>query len=255
MTTVLLVDDEPGICDTASFALEREGYAVTTAGGAADALTAFGQSQFDLVLLDIGLPDGSGLDVCRAIRAAGPTPIMILSARGTESDRIVGLELGADDYVTKPFSLAELVSRVRAILRRRELDRSDQSTSTRRVGTLVLDQERHVANVDGKPRRLTLSEFRILWLLASKPEHVFTRHEIMRELWQTDRIGDERSCDVHVSNLRRKLDPTGADQRIVTVRGVGDKLVAVRSRAPTPVSRRRRARRAQAVPRPSSSRA
>ena len=103
MTAVLLVDDEPGICDTASFALECEGYVVTTAGGAADALTAFEQSQFDLVLLDIGLPDGSGLDVCRAIRAAGPTPIMILSARGTESDRVVGLELGDDDYVTKAF--------------------------------------------------------------------------------------------------------------------------------------------------------
>jgi two-component system response regulator RegX3 len=227
VTTVLLVDDEPGICDTASFALEREGYDVTTAGGAEDALAAFNQGSFDVVLLDIGLPDGSGLDVCRAIRASGPTPIVILSARGTESDRVVGLELGADDYVTKPFSLAELVSRVRAILRRRELDRADGSSSTRRVGKLVLDQERHVAHVEGVPRRLTLSEFRILWMLASRPEHVFSRRDIMRELWQTDRVGDERSCDVHVSNLRRKLDPSGSVQRIVTVRGVGYKLTAV----------------------------
>ena len=227
MPSILLVDDEPGIRDTATFAFEREGWSVDAAADAREALTAFARSHYDVVLLDIGLPDGSGLDVCRAIRAAGPTPVVILSARGTESDRIVGLELGADDYVTKPFSLAELVSRVRAILRRRELDREDASLPLRRVGGLVLDQGRHLAEVDGESRRLTVSEFRILWLLASKPDHVFTRYDIMRELWQTERIADERSCYVHISNLRRKLDPTGYRNRIVTVRGRGYKLVAL----------------------------
>jgi two-component system response regulator RegX3 len=227
MTSVLLVDDEPGIRDTAGFALEREGWHVDTASDALEALSAYARSHYDVVLLDIGLPDGSGLDVCRAIRAAGATPVVILSARGGESDRIVGLELGADDYITKPFSLAELVSRVRAILRRRELDRSDPALPQRRVGGLVLDQGRHVAEVDGVSRRLTVSEFRILWLLASKPDHVFTRHDIMAELWQTERVGDEHACYVHVSNLRRKLDPDGRTGRIVTVRGRGYKLVAL----------------------------
>jgi two-component system, OmpR family, response regulator RegX3 len=227
VASILLVDDEPGIRDTASFALEREGWKVDAAADAREALSAFTRSHYDVVLLDIGLPDGSGLDVCRAIRASGPTPVLILSARDSESDRIVGLELGADDYVTKPFSLAELVSRVRAILRRRELDRQDPALPLRRIGGLVLDQGRHVVEVDGEPRRLTVSEFRILWLLASRPDHVFTRHDIMRELWQTERIADERSCYVHISNLRRKLDPTGYRQRIVTVRGRGYKLVAM----------------------------
>jgi DNA-binding response OmpR family regulator len=225
--SVLLVDDEPGIRDTAGFALEQEGWSVDTAGDALEALSAFARSYYDVVLLDIGLPDGSGLDVCRAIRAAGPTPVVILSARDTESDRILGLELGADDYVTKPFSLAELVSRVRAILRRRDLDRADPALPRRRVGGLVLDQARHVAEVDGVPRRLTVSEFRILWLLAGRPDHVFTRHDIMAELWQTERVADERACYVHISNLRKKLDPTGGAPRIVTVRGRGYKLVVL----------------------------
>jgi DNA-binding response OmpR family regulator len=151
----------------------------------------------------------------------------MLTARGAELDRVLGLEVGADDYVTKPFSMAELIGRIRAILRRRELDRSGR-TAKLHVGSLELDPMRHEARVDGEPKRLTPSEFKLLLLLAEQPERVFSRREIMQHLWDSDYVGDQRACDIHISNLRQKLerDP-GRPERIVTVRGVGYKLAEV----------------------------
>jgi two-component system response regulator RegX3 len=152
----------------------------------------------------------------------------MLTAKDAEVDRVLGLELGADDYVTKPFSTAELVSRVRAILRRQDLDRNGTGDGTKRVGALELDPARHEVRVAGAVRHLTPSEFKLLFLLAERPDHVFTRREIMQHLWDSDYVGDQRACDIHVSNLRRKLeqDPSHPE-RIVTVRGIGYKLAAV----------------------------
>jgi two-component system response regulator RegX3 len=150
----------------------------------------------------------------------------MLTAKDAELDRVLGLELGADDYVTKPFSMAELVSRVRAILRRRDLDRSEAETAVREVGGVRIDLARHEVSVDGNPVRLTLSEFKVLALLSETPERVYTRKQVMQHLWESDYVGDEHACDVHVSNLRRKIERDPArPERVVTVRGVGYKLV------------------------------
>jgi two-component system response regulator RegX3 len=152
----------------------------------------------------------------------------MLTARDAERDRVLGLELGADDYVTKPFSSAELLSRVRAILRRRELDRANGGSAVRQLGGLYLDLVRHEVTVDGDPVRLTLSEFKVLSLLAERPERVVSRRELMQHLWSSDHVGDEHACEVHVSNLRRKIerDPT-RPQRLVTIRGMGYKLLSI----------------------------
>jgi two-component system, OmpR family, response regulator RegX3 len=151
----------------------------------------------------------------------------MLTARGAELDRVLGLEIGADDYVTKPFSMAELISRIRAILRRRDLDRMGGS-GLLRVGSLELDPMRHEARIDGEVKRLTPSEFKLLLLLARQPERVFSRREIMQHLWDSDYVGDQRACDIHISNLRRKLERDPANpERIVTVRGVGYRLASV----------------------------
>jgi DNA-binding response OmpR family regulator len=152
----------------------------------------------------------------------------MLTARDAEVDRVLGLEVGADDYVTKPFSMTELVSRVRAILRRRDLDRAGGGLGFRRLGSLQLDLVRHQVTLDDKQVQLTPSEFKILALLGEAPERVYSRREIMQHLWESSYVGDERAADVHVTKLRRKLDPDGdAESRVVTVRGAGYKLVAV----------------------------
>jgi two-component system, OmpR family, response regulator RegX3 len=171
------------------------------------------------------MPRLSGLDVCRKLRAES-VPIVMLTAKDAEVDRVLGLELGADDYVTKPFSTAELVSRLRAILRRRDLDRAAGAGAVREVGGLRLDLARHEVTVEGRPVRLTRSEFKVLALLAEEPERVVTRRQVMQHLWESDYVGDEHACDVHVSNLRRKIEGDPAHpERLVTVRGVGYKLV------------------------------
>jgi DNA-binding response OmpR family regulator len=180
-----------------------------------------------VLVLDLMLPRLSGVEVCRRLRAESDIPILMLTAKDGEVDRVLGLEIGADDYVTKPFSMAELVSRVRAMLRRRELDRAGAATAIR-VGGLQLDLARHRVRVEGRAVDLTRSEFRLLTLLAGAPERVFTRREIMQHLWQSEYVGDQRACDIHVSNIRRKIeaDPR-APRRLVTVRGVGYRLAAV----------------------------
>jgi DNA-binding response OmpR family regulator len=222
---VLVVDDDPGILDVVSYALEGEGFEVETAADTDDAERAL-ERAFDLVVLDVMLPGGSGTDLCRRLRANGDVvPVLMLTARDADTDLVVGLEAGADDYVTKPFSTAELVSRVRAMLRRREYDRSE-GLSVRQVGGLRLDVTRYEAQVDDAVVQLTPSEFRILALLAERPEHVFSRREIMQHLWDSSHVGDEHACEVHISNLRRKIerDPA-APERLLTVRGFGYKLV------------------------------
>jgi two-component system response regulator RegX3 len=215
------------IRDAVGYALRGEGFDVDLAGDGESGVQAALDDDYDVVVLDLMLPGMSGSDVCRQVRSQSAVPIIILTARGGELDRVVGLEIGADDYVTKPFSMAELIGRIRAILRRRELDRPG-GTGKLRVGSLELDPIRHEAKVDGQPKRLTPSEFKLLLLLAGEPERVFSRREIMQHLWDSEYVGDQRACDIHVSNLRQKLerDPS-QPERIVTVRGIGYKLAAV----------------------------
>ena len=182
-------------------------------------------ARFDVVLLDVMLPRLSGTEVCRTLRAESDVPIIMLTARDAEVDRVLGLELGADDYVTKPFSIAELKSRVRALLRRRELDRAATGAAVQQIGGLRIDFARHEVVVDGITTVLTPSEFKLLALLAGEPERVFNRNQIMEHLWQSTYVGDDRAADVHVSNLRRKIERDPAHpERVVTVRGVGYKL-------------------------------
>jgi two-component system, OmpR family, response regulator RegX3 len=227
MNRVLVVDDEPAIRDAVGYALRTEGFDVDVVADGEEALDAALGSPYDVVVLDLMLPRMSGTEVCRRVRAESAVPIIMLTARGAELDRVMGLEVGADDYVTKPFSMAELVGRIRAMLRRRELDQSGRGGKLR-VGTLELDPMRHQATVAGDPKRLTPSEYKLLLLLAEQPERVFSRREIMQHLWDSEYVGDQRACDIHISNLRQKLEEDPANpERIVTVRGVGYKLAAV----------------------------
>ena len=225
MTKILVVDDEPALRDTVGYALRQEGFEVEVREDGGSGLEAALANSFDLVILDLMLPGLPGTEVCRRLRAQSAIPIVMLTAKGAEVDRVLGLEIGADDYVTKPFSMAELIGRVRAILRRRELDRSGGGRVLR-VGGLELDSSRHTVTRDGEAVSLTPSEFRLLDLLAGEPERVFSRREIMQHLWESAYVGDQRACDIHISNLRRKLEDDPANpRRIVTVRGVGYKLV------------------------------
>ena len=225
---ILVVDDEPAIVDAVVYALRRDGFEVDTAVDGREALEAGRAGSYDVLVLDLMLPEISGLDVCRMLRAESDVPIVMLTARDAEVDRVLGLELGADDYVTKPFSTAELVSRVRAILRRRELDRAPAQSGVGRVGDLELDLVRHRVRVDGREVELTPSELSLLSLLAGAPDRVFPRREIMQHLWNSTYVGSERACDIHVSNLRRKIERDPArPERLLTVRSAGYKLVPV----------------------------
>jgi two-component system, OmpR family, response regulator RegX3 len=224
---ILVVEDEPALADAVGYALRGDGHEVEAVDDGETALAAAHERPFDLLVLDLMLPGVSGIEVCRRLRSESPIPILMLTAREAEVDRVLGLEAGADDYVTKPFSMSELLARVRAILRRRELD-AHEAHPTRDVGGLHLDLERYEATVDGKPVQLTPSELKLLALLSRDPGRVYSRREIMQHLWESEYIGDARAADLHVSNIRRKLerDPE-SPERLVTVRGAGYKLVAV----------------------------
>jgi len=222
---ILLVDDDPGVRDVVAFTLRREGYEVDEERDGPGALEAGRTGRYGIVILDVMLPGLSGTDVCRALRAESDVPILMLTARDAEADRVLGLEIGADDYVTKPFSSAELLSRVRAILRRRDLDRATGG-ALRRIGGLQIDLGRSEVTVDGDRVHLTLSEFKVLSLLAERSEAVVSRRELMQHLWASEHVGDEHACEVHISNLRRKIERDPAQpRRLVTVRGLGYKLV------------------------------
>jgi two-component system, OmpR family, response regulator RegX3 len=227
MTKILVVDDEPAIRESVTYALEREGFDVRAAADGETALRVALEERFDAVVLDIMLPAISGTEVCRRLRAESAVPILMLTARTAEIDRVVGLEIGADDYVAKPFSMPELVARIRALLRRRELDR-DEEGAYRRVGPIEIDFRRHEVRVEGVRVDLTPAEFKLLALLASDPGRAWPRRDLIRHLWESDHVGDERAVDAHVVNLRRKLEADPADpKRLVTVRGVGYSLLAV----------------------------
>jgi DNA-binding response OmpR family regulator len=214
----MLVEDEASITDALSFSLISEGYRVTVARDGESAL-ALPFDAHDLVILDLNLPGLSGFEVCRRIRERSIVPIVMLTARRGESDRVLGLEIGADDFVSKPFSTDELLGRVRAVLRRVQMERT---RSELRVGELRLDFKEQSAHVGERVIPLTQSEFRLLALLAARPEQAVARSEIVAQLWRSGQVGRRRTCDAHIMNLRRKIeqDATRPD-RIVTVRGVG----------------------------------
>jgi DNA-binding response OmpR family regulator len=223
---VLVVDDDPGIVDVVSYALRGDGFEVDSVESGEEALRAADEGDYDLVVLDLMLPGLSGTEVCRRLRENEQTvPIVMLTAKDAELDRVLGLELGADDYVVKPFSPRELVSRVRAIFRRQELERQRREGPVRVVGAVEIDLARHEVRVEGRTVRLTPSEFKVLALLAAKPDRVFARREILQHLWSSTYVGDEHACDVHISNLRRKIeDDPERPKYLVTVRGAGYKL-------------------------------
>jgi two-component system response regulator RegX3 len=225
---VLVVEDEESIADAVTYTLRGEGFDVDSVVTGEDALEAATSQPYDAIVLDLMLPGLSGLEVCRRVRSVSAVPILMLTARTAEVDRVVGLDAGADDYIPKPFSMPELVSRVRAILRRRQLDREDNGDGVRRIGDLELDVRSQAVRVAGVPVRLTQSEFRLLGFLMEQPGRVFSRRELMQHLWDSSYVGDARAADAHVTNLRRKIesDP-GSPTRLVTVRGAGYMLADV----------------------------
>ena len=227
--TILVVEDEESIALPLAAALEREGYATRVTGSAPDAIALAAELQPDLMLLDVMLSDGSGLDVCREVRRFSSLPIIMLTARGDETDRVVGLELGADDYVVKPFSARELVARIRAVLRRIPEDERAPGTPPPaaaepplQVGGVTVDTSMRRATLDGAEIALTRREFDLLALLVRNAGTVVTRERVMDEVWDTNWFGSTKTLDVHVSSLRRKLGDDAVDSRFLhTVRGVG----------------------------------
>ncbi len=222
MKRVLVVDDEESILKVVTYALQQAGYEVHTASDAAGAEMMFEEISPDIIVLDIMLPGKSGLDVARELRTHSDTPIIMLSARGDEVDRVLGLEFGADDYVTKPFSPRELVSRVKAILRRTEGPHEKKCIV---VGDLELDTRARAVKLQGQPIHLTSSEYGILLQLAKQPGTAYSRQAILSALWDESPVGDERAIDVHIHNIREKLeaDPKHPEY-ILTVRGYGYRL-------------------------------
>lgn len=223
---ILVVDDDPHIRDVICFALEKAGLASMAAQDGAQALERLERDGADLVILDIGMPEMDGLEVCRRIRKRGDTPILFLSARGDEIDRVIGLEIGGDDYVTKPFSPRELVARVGAILKRAKAQGAapdDQDALVRR-GALTLDPPRFHADFAGKVVPLTALEFAIVRLLSARPGHVFTRDRIMDSAYADNIHVSDRTIDSHIRNIRAKFAAVGCPSAIDTVHGVGFRL-------------------------------
>ena len=221
--SVLLVEDEPNLADAVRLNLEREGFDVRMANDGVGGLAEARRETPDIIVLDIMLPDLNGLEVCRAFRRESDVPILMLTALGEEVDKVVGLELGADDYVTKPFSMRELLARVRAILRRpRNAAGPASPDEMLRSGNLEIDLAAHVVRLDGEAIPMRPREFALLALLVKNPRRVYTRNQILEALWGHDYIGDERTVDVHIRWLREKLEEKPSDPtRIVTLRGIG----------------------------------
>jgi two-component system response regulator RegX3 len=223
MTRVLVVEDEESYSDALSYLLRKEGYDVSLAATGPDALAEFDRNGADIVLLDLMLPGLPGTEVCRQIRAVSSVPVIMVSAKDDEVDKIVGLELGADDYVTKPYSPRELVARIRAVLRRGT--EPDLAPMTLEAGSVRMDVERHVVTVDGEQQRLPLKEFELLELFLRNPGRVLTRGQLIDRVWGSDYVGDTKTLDVHVKRLRAKLEPDPSHPTLlVTVRGLGYKL-------------------------------
>ena len=240
---VLVVDDEPSFVDALAVGLAREGFGVEVASDGAQALERFGACRPDVVLLDVMLPVLSGVDVCRRLRATSRVPIIMVSARSSEIDMVVGLEIGADDYVTKPYRLRELVARIRAVLRRANGDGDEPGTEppappnppplaerpTRRLAAagVTVDLDRREVHVDGRPVTMARKEFELLAVLAANAGRVLTREQLIELVWGLDYVGDTKTLDVHVKRLRAKVEPDAAHPvRLLTVRGVGYKFAA-----------------------------
>jgi two-component system, OmpR family, response regulator RegX3 len=224
VTRVLVVEDEESFSDALSYMLRREGFEVSIAGTGPDALSQFDRSGADLVLLDLMLPGLSGTEVCRSLRAKSNVPVIMLTARDSEIDKVVGLELGADDYVTKPFSSRELVARIRAVLRRRT-EPEELATAVLESGPVRMDVDRHVVTVAGAQVAMPLKEFDLLELLLRNAGRVLTRGQLIDRVWGADYVGDTKTLDVHVKRLRAKLEPDPSNPRhLVTVRGLGYKF-------------------------------
>ena len=233
-TSVLVVEDEDSFIDALTLGLTREGFKVSVARDGAEALDMFDEVQPDLVLLDVMLPKVSGLDVCRELRARSSVPIIMVTAKGAEIDTVVGLEVGADDYVTKPYRLRELVARMRAVLRRRASDEAAPATvlldEAVEVGDVRVDHERHEVLIRGVDVRLPLKEFELLALLLENAGRVLTRETLIDRVWGADYVGDTKTLDVHIKRLRSKVEPDPANpSRIVTIRGLGYKYESPRS--------------------------
>ena len=220
MPRILVVDDEPNIIELAKLYLEREGYQVYEAANGQDALSKFSAVNPDLIVLDLMLPDIDGFEVCRRIRAKSTVPILMLTARKEDIDKIVGLEMGADDYLTKPFNPRELVARVRAILRRYQIGLKPSDIIE--VGGLRIDLSRHDISLDGQPVKLRTKEFALLTTFAENLGIVLSRERLLEMVWEFDYYGETRTVDVHVNHLRDKI--AGSDVNIETVRGTGYKM-------------------------------
>ncbi|GAA0505397.1 DNA-binding response regulator [Saccharopolyspora subtropica] len=226
MTRVLIVEDEESFADPLAFLLRKEGFTAAVASNGPEALDEFDRNGADIVLLDLMLPGMSGTDVCKQLRQRSSVPVIMVTARDSEIDKVVGLELGADDYVTKPYSARELIARVRAVLRRRG-EAEDQQPQVLTAGPVRMDVERHVVTVDGQEVNLPLKEFDLLEYLLRNVGRVLTRGQLIDRVWGADYVGDTKTLDVHVKRLRSKLEPNPADPRyLITVRGLGYKFEA-----------------------------
>jgi len=224
VTRVLVVEDEESISDAVSFMLRKEGFEVSVAGTGPEAIEEFDRAGADLVLLDLMLPGISGTEVCRQLRSRSNVPVIMLTAKDGEIDKVVGLELGADDYVTKPFSMRELTARIRAVLRRGG-EVEELLTGVVEAGPVRMDVERHTVTISGAATPMPLKEFDLLELLLRNSGRVLTRGQLIDRVWGSDYVGDTKTLDVHVKRLRAKVEPDPAQPRhIVTVRGLGYKF-------------------------------
>jgi two-component system, OmpR family, response regulator RegX3 len=224
MTRILVVEDEESFSDPLSYLLRKEGYEVSVAETGPEALEDFDRAGADLVLLDLMLPGLSGVDVCRALRHRSSVPVIMLTAKDSEIDKVVGLEIGADDYVTKPYSSRELLARIKAVLRRGQ-EPEELMPPTLESGPVRMDVERHVVTVDGAHVALPLKEFELLEMLLRNSGRVLTRSQLIDRVWGSDYVGDTKTLDVHVKRLRSKVEPDPANPHfIVTVRGLGYKF-------------------------------
>jgi two-component system response regulator RegX3 len=223
MTRVLVVEDEESYSDALAYMLRKEGFEVALAATGPDALAEFDRAGADIVLLDLMLPGLPGTEVCRQIRQTSSVPVIMVSAKDDEVDKVVGLELGADDYVTKPYSPRELVARIRAVLRRGS--EPDLAPDVLEVGSVRMDVERHLVTLDGEEVRLPLKEFELLEMFLRNPGRVLTRGQLIDRVWGSDYVGDTKTLDVHVKRLRAKLEANPAEPKLLTtVRGLGYKL-------------------------------
>lgn len=227
MSKILIVEDEEALSDPLAFLLGREGFQTIVVDSGLDALPVFDREGADLVLLDVMLPGMSGMEVCRKLREVSSVPIIMLTAKDSELDKVLGLELGADDYVTKPYSARELIARIRAVLRRRSAETDSATESVLQGGPVRMDIDRHVVTVNGEEISMPLKEFELLEILLRNVGRVMTRGQLIERVWGADYVGDTKTLDVHIKRLRSKIEPdSSAPLYVVTVRGLGYKFEA-----------------------------